>query len=418
MSDNLCHNGCDTLMLGFDYELRRHGFAGNSCQIILELSKQISPTKLEQRLVKLVQENPILHSRPARGLKPRWKPTKWMPRVRVHADATKLQEQIFNEPLDIHSGELIRFDIIGCALIFTWAHALMDAKSAEYFLALLGDDQLTVPEPEQDQYSQRAKIAGNFRARVRQAWRSLERIEKFKRAMPVSLATRHPPAVKKMKCNIVALSPGDSEHIRENSNRLCGFLGDTTFHLAATLVELHRLQQRTGCATASYVVPIPVGLRRKGTRAPLFSNQITMILHQFLPCELETTGQAAAAIKDQRASSVRTGAVDSSIALAQLFRALPLRLYMWLIKHELRGEICSLFFGDTNIVDPSLNKFFGEEINDFAHVPAVTVPPGIGIVYYRFRDQFHFTLVHAEGTLTENETYKFIEDLRQRLLHP
>lgn len=405
-------------MLGFDYELRHRGFAGNSCQIVLGLSRAIDPVKLEQRLTVLVRQNPILQSRPVRGLKPRWKPTRTMPRIHVHADITGLPQQLFNEPLEIHRGELIRFDLIGRTLIFTWAHALMDAKSAEYFLALIGDAHLPLPETGQDWYTQRAKAAGNLRDRVRQAWRALERLEQFKRALPVSLARQRPPVAKKMKRRIVALSTADSMRIRENSTRLCGFLGDTNFHLAATLVELHRLQSRARCATASYVVPIPVGLRPKGTRAPLFSNQLTMLLHQFLPEQLETVPQAAAAIKIQRAECLRDGHVDSSIALAQLFRALPLRLYMWLVKHELRGEICSLFFGDTSAVDPALEKFLGADIETFAHVPAITVPPGIGIVFYRFRNQLNFTLVHAEGTLIDGEADEFIERLRQRLVNP
>ena len=418
MSDRLRHNGCDTLMLGFDYELRRRGFAGNSCQIILELSKAVDPTTLEKRLAELVRQNPILRSRPVRGLNPHWKPARTMPRVRVHMESTGLPQQLFNEPLDLPHGELIRFDLIGRTLIFTWAHALMDAKSAEYFLALVGDDQLLPPEAGQDWYAQRAKAAGNLRARVRQAWRALERLEQFKRALPVSLATQRPSAAKKMKRRIVALSAAESARVRENSTRLCGFLGDTNFHLAATLVELHRLQSRAGCATASYVVPIPVGLRPKGTHAPLFSNQLTMLLHQFLPGQLETVAQAAAAIKTQRAECLREGHVDSSIALAQLFRALPLRLYMWLVKHELQGEICSLFFGDTSAVDPALENFFDARIETFAHVPAITVPPGIGIVFYRFRQQLNFTLVHAEGTLTGGEVDEFIGLVRQRLLNP
>jgi hypothetical protein len=418
MSDSLRHNGCDTLMLGFDYELRRRGFAGNSCQIILNLSEKIDPARLEQRVTALARQNPILRSRPVRGLKPRWKPTRTMPRVRVHADDAGLSEQLFNEPLDIHRGELVRFDLIGPTLIFTWAHPLMDAKSAEYFLALAGDDQLSPPEAGHDWYAQRAKLAGNFRARVRQAWRALERLEQFKGALPVSLATQHPPAGQKMKYRIMAFSPADFASIRENSMRLCGFLGETNFHLAATLVELHRLQQRTGCITASCVVPIPVGLRPKGTRAPLFSNQLAMMLHQFLPGQLETVEQAAAAIKTQRDGCLRDGHIDSSIALAQLFRALPLRLYMWLVKHELNGEICSLFFGDTGAVDSALEKFYGADIETFAHVPAVTVPPGIGIVFYRFRNQLNFTLVHAEGTLTEAEADEFVQHLRRRLLNP
>ena len=74
-------------MLGFDYELRRRGFAGNSCQIVLELSATIDPASLERRLAALAQQYPILCSRPARGLTPRWKPTRALPRVRVHTNA-------------------------------------------------------------------------------------------------------------------------------------------------------------------------------------------------------------------------------------------------------------------------------------------------------------------------------------------
>ena len=43
-------NGSDYLMLGFDYELRRRGYAGNACQIILELDAPISVVALKNRL--------------------------------------------------------------------------------------------------------------------------------------------------------------------------------------------------------------------------------------------------------------------------------------------------------------------------------------------------------------------------------
>jgi hypothetical protein len=38
-------NGSDQIMRTFDYELRRHGFAGNQCQIVLELVGKISAEK-------------------------------------------------------------------------------------------------------------------------------------------------------------------------------------------------------------------------------------------------------------------------------------------------------------------------------------------------------------------------------------
>ena len=235
-------------MLGFDYELRRRGFAGNSCQIVLELSTAIDPLRLEQRLAELARQHPILRSRPARGLNlmPCWKPTCTMPRVRVHANANDLPQQLFNEPLNIRRGELIRFDLIGRTLFFTWNHALMDAKSAEYFLALAGGDKMPFPELGEDWYAQRATRVSGLRARRRQAWRELERLDQFQTALPISLATRRQPVTRTMKYQVVALSREDSARVRAHAGRLCGFLGDTNFHTAATLLELHRLHERAG----------------------------------------------------------------------------------------------------------------------------------------------------------------------------
>ncbi len=420
MSTDLPHNGCDTLMLGFDYELRRRGFAGNSCQIVMELSTAIDPVRLEKRLAKLVRQHPVLCSRPARGLnlKPRWKPTRAMPLVRVHSNVTDLGKKLFNEPLDIHRGELVRFDLSDRRLTFTWAHALMDAKSAEYFLALAGGENMPDPKLREDWYAKRAAFASGWRARGRQAWRELDRLDQFRNALPISLATRRQPVTPTLKYQAVTLSREDSARVRAHAGRLCGFLGDTNCHLAATLLELHRLHQRTGCPSASYVLPVPIGLRPKGERFPLFSNQITMMLHQFLPAQLATLEEAVAAVKSRNAEYLRDEHINPGIALAQMFRCLPMPLYMRMIKHELRGEICSLFFGETGAVDPALQGFLGANIEKFVHVPAVTVPPGMGVVFYRFRDQLQFTLVHADGTLTDDEAAEFAACLRLRLLNP
>jgi hypothetical protein len=420
MSDSLRHNGCDILMLGFDYELRRRGFAGNSCQIILELSAEVDPVRLEQRLADLARQRPVLCSRSGRGLdlKPTWKPVRARPRVRMHANATGLAQQLFNEPLDRQRGELVRLDLSGRTLIFTWAHALMDARSAEYFLALAGGDNTPVPEAGENWYAQRGTRAGNLRARGREAWRELERLDQFRNALPVSLSTRRPPVTRTMKYQTVALSRQETACARANASRLCGFLGHTSFHLAVTLFELHRLHERLGCPSASYVLPIPIGLRPKGTRAPLFSNQAAMMLQQFLPAQLANFEQTVATVKARTAECFRDEHINPGITLAQMFRCLPLPFYMRLIKHEMRGEICSLFFGDTGTVDPALQTFLGAGIEKFFHVPAVTVPPGAGVVFYRFRDQLQFTVVRAEGTLTDAEAAEFAAQLRSRLLNP
>ena len=405
-------------MLGFDHELRRRGFAGYSCQITLGLSKPIDAATLEQRLADLTRQHPILSARPIRRLTPRWKPTGTMPRVRVHEKSVGLEERLFNEPLQIHRGELVRFDIIERTLILTWAHPLMDARSAEYFLAFVGNPDALFPDGGEDWYAQRGCSPGGLRARGRQAWRSLARLESFRGALPVSLATHRPPTRPVAKYQVVRFSPEETARTQAHATRLAGFLGEATYNLAATLVELHQLHQRAQCQSASYIMPIPVSLRPKGTRAPLFSNQVTMILHQFFPHQLRTTGEAIAAVKAQKADAVREAQIDSGVALGQLFRRLPLGLYMAMVKRELGGEICSLFFGDIGAVDPAMENFFGAKIETLAHLPAITVPPGVGLVFYRFRNQQQFTFVYADGTLTDDEASEFARRLRERLLNP
>jgi hypothetical protein len=418
MSARFRHNGCDTLMLGFDHELRRLGFAGNSCQIILELSAAVDSKVLEKRVTELVRQNPILTSRPARGWTPQWKPTRTIPQIRVHSETEALAQNLFNEPLNIRRGELIRFDLASNKLIFTWSHALMDAKSAEYFLAFIGNKNLKMPEPDVDWYAQRGTRAGNLRARFRKAWQSLNRLETFSPAAPVSIGTARKSAVRTMKYKIVSLSAEDSIRARTNAARLCGFLGDTNFHLAAALMELHQLHERLNYPSTSYVVPVPVGLRPKGTRAPLFSNQVTMILHQFFQEQLATIEKTVATFKSQQADCLREDQIDAGVTLGQLFRKFPLAIYMRLVKQALRGEICSLFFGDTGAADPALGNFLGARIEKLFHIPAVTFSPGIGVVFNLFRDQLRFTVVYADGALTESEAIEFSANLRERLLNP
>src|SRR5271170_6334419 len=123
-------NGSDQLMRGFDFESRRHGFAGNHCQIILELNGKISSDILTKRVAELINHFPILRSRPSGCFRPRWKRighTVVGPQIRTHRDAPDLRQKLFNEPLRVSWGELMRFDLVerdGAKMdfIFTWTH--------------------------------------------------------------------------------------------------------------------------------------------------------------------------------------------------------------------------------------------------------------------------------------------------------
>ena len=421
MSGNPHLNGSDYLMLGFDYELRRRGFAGYSCQIVLELKSAISATKLQERLRTLTQENPMLNARPAGLLLPKWKlphlPQE--PRVRVHSDKPGRCAAIVNEPLAVRNGELTRFDLIErdnseTTLVFTWAHALMDAVAAEHFLAKVGNPQAAPPAKS----STPARPKMSLTARFKLARKNLHQLDKFCENPPRSPGFRYHDPAPILQHRVEHFSIEETSRIRANAVRLCGMLGDAQYHAAVSVLELHRLHERLGSASASYVLPVPVGLRPKGTMDPLFSNQTAMLMIQFLPEHLDTIEHAVATLKSQTQETMRNGLLDSGVMLSELFRFLPLPIYMAMVKQGLRGEICSLFYGDTASVNPLLATFMGVEVEDFAHIGAVTPSPGIGVIYYYFRGELRLTVMSLAPVLNEKETAELAAGLRARLLNP
>jgi hypothetical protein len=415
-------NGSDQLMRGFDHESRRGGFAGNQCQIILELAAKISPETLQARVTALQREFPIVLARIGGLFKPRWKiddGTKKVVPVRVHLEEPGLRQKLLNEPLNLRRGPLMRFDLIEHVdgpmdVIFTWAHTLMDATAAEHFLTAVSDEKIVLPRTN----PQPPGAPAQWPERLDLMKKSVAQLDKFCEQQPRALKRRHPDALRELQYRVEKFSAEETRTIRANGSRLCGILGDAQFHAVAAALELHRLHQRLGAATKSYILPMPVGLRPKGRIEPLFSNQLDMLMLQFLPEQLATADQAVAALKAQTAQALRENSISYGRRLSELFSFLPLPVYMTVLKHGLKGEICSLFFGDTAAVNPKLENFLGATVNNFTHIAAVTPSPGLGVIYYYFRGELRVSVVYAKTVLNDIEAADFAAALRNRLLTP
>ncbi|HEY5041656.1 MAG TPA: hypothetical protein VIK53_06595 [Verrucomicrobiae bacterium] len=443
MKNSAPFNGSDQLMRGFDYELRRHGFAGNQCQIILELAGEISPPVLQRRLAAMQKEFPILNARIGKIFRPKWKipadAGKEIP-VRVHRDSPSLRQELFNEPLCVRRGELVRFDLIELRsgdsaerrtssddgfpsktatpakadLIFTWTHLLMDATSAEHFLTAVSDDKIVLPQANPQPPGAPVKWPERFELMKK----SVEQLDKFCEQQPRALKTRHAGAPRELQYRVEQFSAEETARVRANGTRLCGALGGAQFHAIVAALELHRLHQKLGTMTKSYILPMPVGLRPKGRIEPLFSNQVDMLMMQFLPEHLESVEKAVTALKAQTAQALRENSISYGRKLSELFSFLPLPIYMAVLKHGLKGEICSIFFGDTANVNPKLENFLGVKVENFTHLAAVTPSPGLGVIFYYFRGGLRLSVVHAKTVLGEGEAAEFAIALRQRLLNP
>ena len=242
-------------------------------------------------------------------------------------------------------------------LVFTWAHALMDAPGAEHFLALLGPDDLPRPKAEPPG-AQRNHVG--LPARCKLAWKYLHHTRPAVpcgAALPRTAASGTPPALTNYRVELY--SAEESGLIRANSLRHCGILGAAQYHAAVATLELHQLHERLGCPSPSYVIPLPVGLRHKGSIEPLFSNQVGMLMLQFLPGDLQSISTAVAALKNQIAQAMREGLSRTAGCWGNCSGFCRCALTCRFSSKVFAGEICSLFYGDTAAVSPRLTRFLG-----------------------------------------------------------
>ena len=312
----------------------------------------------------------------------------------------------------------MRFDLVERAggkqdLIFTWSHLLMDATAAEHFLTAVSDEKIILPPGN----SQPPGAPAKWPERLELMKKSVAQLDKFCEQQPRALPTRHPLAPRELAYRVEKFSAEETARVRAHGVKLCGALGDAQFHAVTAALELHQLHKKLGAVTKSYLLPMPVGLRPKGRVEPLFSNQVDMLMVQFLPEHLETPTLAVAALKTQAMQALRENSVSYGRKLAELFSFLPLPIFMRVLKHGLKGEICSLFFGDTGNVNPKLENFLGVAVENFTHLAAVTPSPGLGVIFYYFRGELRVSIVHAKTVLTETEAAEFATGLRERLLN-
>ncbi len=408
-------------MLGFDRELRLRGFAGNSCQIILNLETRVSPEALEDRVRVVCRQHPLATARLKGHSKPRWRSLEnpfSTPQVRLHRDDPGVLDQLLNEPLAPRDGRLMRFDLIERSgdrmdLVFTWTHPLMDAVGAEHFLAMVGG---TAPVEMPAAAPRPARPSLPFFRRVRLAWQYLYYVDHLASVAPRSIPQRFPDAPAELRHRTERFSKEETGRIRSNGVRHCGPLAEAQHRAAVAALELHALHQRLQRPSPSYVLPITVSQRLKGSPDPLFGNQIAILMSQLLPGHLASVKDVASALKSQTIQALRSGLLDSGQMLSDLFRFLPLPIYMAILKRGMKGEICSLFLGDTAAVNPLLERFLDVTVLDFTHVAAVTPSPGLGVVFYSFRGALRATVTYSAQRFTDQEATDYAHSLRHRLL--
>ena len=433
-------------MMAFDYQMRKTGFAGNLAQIVLGLPVHLPESKFKSRVSALVQQYPILNAPLKRKFFTRipcWETISGRsndyPTIKVHyqeenaekdEDSRILKQKLFNRPMKPKDGEQIRFDLIyysrgGMEIVMTWVHALMDAHGAEHFLSMIGNPGIAekaMEEISEKSFIKRSQNSVAEKSNEEKKWpmaqKSFDHIDRLALNPPISLFSRfHHFSKSRQNYQVTFFSSEETKQILKLAKKTCGLFNESTYFAASTMCDLKNLYHSKSVKSNSYVLSMPVNLRKKGTYLPVFSNQSTSLLYSFKEDELLDFKTVVKHFKFQTQDAIKKDLIKANVSVMELSRFLPTWFYIKKVKQAMKGEIASLIFANPGPVYSGLSAFMEEKVDYLHHLPMIVTPPGLGVLFYQFSGKLYITIVYTEGILSREEAEGFLNGIRIHLLN-
>jgi len=439
---------CDYFLLALDDMMRRSGQGRHFGQTVFELEGIPDVERLRKSLEQLCSKHPLLTARITRNFftrVPSWVPiapekrrvpfAHWREKGAAVGSGSAggqiaeveslhaLCEQRLNQPIESEVGPSnLRIDLIelktgGSAIVSTWSHLILDGKGAEMILSewllVAGTDDLTVAEEAPPVIPPPEKLS--LPERYQAARASAKRFGMLSRKYIRSLGGTK-PVPSRARFRVITLSPEDTAKVRARAVRLTGPLFNMPYYLACcTRVHEAVLRQR-GKVPPSFIVSLPVQVRRKGTVGPIFQNHLTILFFHVTEEELATVESATKAVQNEFLLMMRDRLDVSFLKVLGFMRRLPLRWYIAFAKSHFRGEITSFFHSHTGPLSPDIRTFFGQQIRNAYHIPTVSTPPGTGIFMCEREGQLNITLSWREGAMSDEECNLMADQMVKDLL--
>ncbi len=439
--------GADAFLLAFDAETRRRNRANHLSQIVLRLGPGFVPDEFARVLAEVVEANPILRAPirrrgvvglaeyrldlAARTAGPAFEqhpasgppPGDW--------DAPAALPDLFSERLnELHPdgrAGLLRADAVRYAdgrtdLALTWLHMLFDGWGSERFVEFLEECRAGARAPDAVPAADRPGAPPDVAlpARPRERGNMAMKWQRWMNGLG-QLPVRSPAGPERgarqdLEIARTHVSRADSARVVQRASTLAGFLTPMIFYLGVAIRAHHAVMVKRGNVPASYVVPLPVNLRPKGSDGGIFRTRVSLLWFQVPSTCADDLPGLLGELKEQRRRAIRSGQIENGAAAMDFARYAPSRLYGTLARRPLGGELCSFFFAYTGEFCPGLAQFFGAPVEDGFGVPSVPASPGSGLVLALHAGRVGYTHVRQRDAWRPGELDVFREQLAADLL--
>jgi hypothetical protein len=432
-------SGADCFLRAFDSEVRRTAGASHLAQLVLRLGPGFDAGAFAKLVAEVAEVQPILRApigRPWGILPPVYRIGQASeaapPRVEIRdaprqaldpGGAPPLFAERLNERVDARRGQLVRFDVVryeagtaGTDLALTWFHPLFDGSGSERFLRWLDEVARGARAAADLPPSAERPVRADARTRGEQAMRWRGRMHGFGVRPPRSLAGPLARTPQRLEVEVTSFSRDDTARILDRARKQAGFLTPMLFYLAASIRAHHAVYQLRGTDPQSFVVPLPVNLRTKGSGGDLFGTHVSLLWFQVFPDACGDLDALLTELKAQRLASIKEGMVEAGTAAMDYARWLPQRFYAGMARREFAGELCSFFFGFTDEFLAGMDTFLGAPIANGFHSPSVPPSPGSATIFSIREGRLNATHVRQAGVFSGFELVRFQKRLRADLV--
>jgi hypothetical protein len=209
---------------------------------------------------------------------------------------------------------------------------------------------------------------------------------------------------------------GESARIAARAEEVTHGVFQMGWFLAATMRMHLAVLERRGETVESFQSGCAVQQRKRGSRHPIWQNQVSQLFFHLLPAELADHASAARRLNEQFSEQTRQRLDVAFAAMTRLFRRLPARLYLRMLLRNSGGHLTSFFFSHTGEFLPECRTFCGAPVEDGWHIPSVSQPPGTGVFFSQRGGKLAATISWREGSISNEELGLMRSKMREDLL--
>lgn len=425
--------GSDFFSLVMERKTPGSGADGNVCRLVLRLDGRADAESLRASIRESgLHEwlSTVRWSRPLPFMTPRWKfgggggdipieerecPKDFDPSSLMTSDNARVSP--FRPPAFAFT--LLHHPDNTTTLLFTWHHAITDARGAEMLLGLIGRQGVEMPPIMCDavpSWQKRMALCLKMPARVYSARKSIHAIVRSTRPPIAGICPAGKEGGGRRRCRLISFDQEQTRLIDENCVVAGANFRNSLFYLAATIRALNTVLRGRSVEPAAWAVPVPQDNRRRGQRGPVISNHHAFLFFRAEKADVATLKSLVESLSRQMKEQVQSGIPESFSAAMELFRGLPVGLFSFLMNRPTSGQVASFFFSYAGEISHDLDRFLNQRVAEVRHMPPVFYPPGLSVSFSRRNGRLQAAFSYLDGCIGDGEMDVFEKALRLELL--